>query len=105
LKTLSGVKRISGGKTLKIDLVVVDDVLKDIVISGDFFAHPENAIDDLENELRGKRLSDIDSVFEKYRGLIVLIGVSLEDIKSLIHELISGEAGGGYGWRDLYRGF
>ncbi len=85
----TGVKRIKGGKTLKIDLKTRNNYIEDIVISGDFFAYPEEVIDLIEEELRGKHLSEVDTIINKYRDRVELIGLTFDDIRILIHELMS----------------
>lgn len=83
----TGVKRIRGGKTLKIDLELKGDRIVDIVISGDFFAHPEEAIDELERELKGSSIDDITFIVNKFRDRIELVGLSIDDILELLLEL------------------
>ncbi len=85
---VTGVKRIQGGKTVKVDIRVYNGVIEDIVISGDFFAYPEEAIDQLEEELKGKKIEDVDKVLNKYRDHIELVGLTFHDLASLIRELI-----------------
>jgi lipoate-protein ligase A len=84
---ISGIRRVKGGKTLKIDMRVCDGVLADIVISGDFFAHPEEGVDELEESLKNTRVEDVDKVLAKYRDKILFTGISFNDLEALIKEL------------------
>jgi len=88
-RVFSRVKRVAGGKTLKVDVRVCGIVVEDVVISGDFFAHPEEAVEEMERVLRGKTLREAPSVIESFKGLVELVGVSLEDLKSMFEELAS----------------
>jgi len=87
----SGLRRVPEGKTLKIDLVVDEDRIKDIVISGDFFAYPTEAIEELEDDLKGSRVDEALDIVEKYRDKIVIVGASIDEIKDLLKELIMQE--------------
>jgi len=88
-KHVSRVKRVAGGKTLKIDAKICSGVIEEIVISGDFFAYPEELVDEMEHKLRGRRAGEIREILESYRGLIEFAGVSLEDIAELIMEILA----------------
>jgi len=88
-RDLSRVKRVAGGKTLKVDVRVCNSVVEDVVISGDFFAHPEEAVEEMERALRGRALREAPSVIDSFKGLVELVGASLEDLKSLFEELAS----------------
>ncbi len=87
-KWLSGIKRVRGGKTLKIDLRICGDEVREIVISGDFFAHPEEMVDKLEDSLRGSKIRDINDILESYRGKILFTGISFDDLVELINRII-----------------
>lgn len=54
---LSADYKVAGGKLLRVQLSLVGDAnsrtIESIKITGDFFMHPENAIENLENELTG----------------------------------------------------
>ena len=86
MKTLSLVKRSSRGKTIKIDLTIDEEnkVIKDIVVSGDFFAYPPEKLEELEDKLKNKHVSEVDRVIDGYRDILELVGASLDDLKELV---------------------
>jgi len=86
VKTLSLVKRSSRGKTIKIDLTIDEEnkVIKDIVVSGDFFAYPPEKLEELEDKLKNKHVSEVDRVIDGYRDILELVGASLDDLKELV---------------------
>lgn len=87
-ESLSGIKRVSGGKTLKIDLRICGDRVEEIVISGDFFAYPEELIDELENSLNGIKIDEIPVVLNSFRDKIVFTGISFNDLLELINDIL-----------------
>ncbi|MET1160113.1 MAG: lipoate protein ligase C-terminal domain-containing protein [Thermoprotei archaeon] len=85
----TGIRRVRGGKTLKIDLLVENGIVEDIVISGDFFAYPETVIDEIEDSIRGKSVSEAIDALRSFRDRVELVGISFKDLESLFIELIS----------------
>jgi lipoate-protein ligase A len=73
--------KVPGGKLLAAETEVKDGVLTTVKLMGDFFMHPEEAINDLEEALNGKKASQIDEAVEGFFGgkEITLFGVSEED--------------------------
>ncbi|MCK4444897.1 MAG: lipoate--protein ligase family protein [Thermoplasmata archaeon] len=81
------------GKFLKI-YMDFDDVINEIVITGDFFAHPEEAIDELQDNLKGARtepdvIKKILEDFFELRG-VRMYGISLEGLLMGIMECLEG---------------
>ncbi len=73
-----------GEKMLRITLGSKDDVITDILISGDFFLSPPETLEQLEEELRGTRLEE-GELKEKIQGFmkekkVDLTGIRAEDI-------------------------
>lgn len=79
----SSVYKVDGGKMIKITLAIDDGVIRDIRITGDFFVHPEDAVELLENKLVGTRIDDlvvnIDNEFAGNAN-VQLVGISTKDI-------------------------
>ncbi len=75
------IKRSNAGKTLVIDIDFKDNVITDICISGDYFAYPETLIEELEEKLKGKTLTEALKIIDTYKDKITLLGITLEDIK------------------------
>ncbi len=90
-RKFSFVKRTSMGKTLKVELTVniLEDKITEIIISGDFFAYPSEALEELELKIRGKTVEEALKIVDGYEGRMKLIGASLQDIKQLIRQVKS----------------
>lgn len=81
-----GVKKVRGGKLLKVKVVEEDGIIKEARISGDFFVHPEEAVEEIEGSLKNvnmKRVREVLKDFERKRTLRT-VGFSLEDIAEII---------------------
>ena len=92
----SVVRRVSGGKTLEV-LVEVDGecCVKRVVVGGDFFAFPEDAIDRVEEGLVG--CCGVGCVVERARSMlegVELVGVDAESIVSVLRECYGRLCGG-----------
>ena len=77
------VYKVPGGKLLKIDVHLSGHIIEDIEIRGDFFVHPEDAIDKLNEFLTGSSLDEnfVDTLTEfiMTEG-IDIFGFSAQDI-------------------------
>ncbi len=79
------------GKFLKITLDF-NEVINDIVITGDFFAHPEESIDELQENLKGVK-TDPDEIrkiledFFEQKG-VRMYGISVEGVLRGIMECL-----------------
>lgn len=88
--------KVEGGKLIKIQLRERADRIQEIKIMGDFFLHPEELIEELEEGLVGKPLKERD-LAEFIRSLMqkrgaTLLGASPEDFAKCI--LMAGGEGG-----------
>lgn len=75
--------KIPGGKLIRVKFSKREDKISDIMISGDFFLHPEDGIEELERRLTGakidwKVLQDIIENF--FNEESTLIGAKPKDI-------------------------
>ena len=50
---MHGEYKTPGGKLVAVDFEVVDGTLRDVMVSGDFFLYPEEALADLTGALEG----------------------------------------------------
>lgn len=82
----SSIKRLSGGKTVKVDLEVVDEEIKEVVISGDFFLYPEEYIHTIESELRGRRISEVAKILSTFKDRVEIVGASIEEFVDAVNE-------------------
>lgn len=83
-----GIKKVEGGKLIKVKLLEEEGMIKDIKITGDFFAYPEEAIEELEISLRNTSLMKVKENVKKFveERNIKLIGLKIEDILEVIEE-------------------
>lgn len=83
--------KIPNGKLLELSLRHTDDkIIEEIIISGDFFMHPEEAIEELELFLISKKIDetltgDINAFLDE-RGAEI-VGFSTKDLVKSIIEL------------------
>ncbi|MDQ3692562.1 MAG: biotin--protein ligase [Chloroflexota bacterium] len=98
---MHGEYKTPGGKLVVVDLTVVDDELRDVMVSGDFFLYPDEAFADLTASLEGLPADLSESeIAERVRlGLprqAELLGSSPEAIAAAVRRaLASGADGGG----------
>jgi hypothetical protein len=83
MKVCTSTKRV-GGKTVKVDIEVVNDTIVKVVISGDFFLYPEEAIHDIESRLTGRKVSEVASILDGFRGSVEFLGASIDDLVSAV---------------------
>ena len=85
---LSSSYKIPGGKLVKVKLWVDAGKIKRITILGDFFLHPEETIQAIENALVGTELNvtSIESIISKVmsESNASLIGATPEDLVTTI---------------------
>lgn len=76
-------------KTVKLDIVLSEKCeILNIIITGDFFAYPEESIEKLENKLKGcNNKVCVEETFREISDTIIL-GVNIEDLKSRIINLL-----------------
>jgi len=94
-KLLQASKKIEGGKLVRIKLKA-GEFINDIQISGDFFLHPEDAILEIEQNLRALHIDTdaeeiearIEAALAKTKG--VFVGVNSQELAALISQALSG---------------
>jgi len=78
--------RSVAGKTLEVEAEGVGGKISKLIISGDFFADPEDAVDRMEKALLWEELNK-ERILKVLEGLRVqLIGVTLEELADAILE-------------------
>jgi len=78
------VSETKSGKYLMVMVKVRDNKIEQLIINGDFFAFPEDAIDFLENIAKGMTLEEVLKYIDELE--VYLVGISKEDLKSAIKE-------------------
>jgi len=87
------VYKVKDGKLVKVQLAIENEKIKKIKIMGDFFLHPEEVIEDIEQALEGHTLDEqelsrlIKDVLTNKQA--VSLGVSPEDFARCI--MMAGE--------------
>ena len=80
--------KVKGGKMIKISLGESGGKIREVKITGDFFLHPEELIEELEETLVGKPLNEQD-LAKAIRSLLkdrdaTLLGASPQDFAKCI---------------------
>lgn len=76
-------------KTVRIDMELEDCVIKSVILSGDFFAYPEDIVERLEDALRGcGSIECVGKAFDIVEDA-VLIGTRWDTIKEEIVKLLA----------------
>lgn len=82
-------KKVVGGKLIRAE-VEFDEAIRKLKITGDFFMHPEEAIEGIENSLIGMAVSiskeELESEIKQFLEArqILLIGFSPADLAEVI---------------------
>lgn len=90
------VYKVEGGKMVKVTLTQSDGKIEWLRITGDFFLHPEDLIEEMERVLIGLPIEEgeisnsIEELIEKRNG--AMVGVAPVDIARCI--MMAGDLGG-----------
>jgi len=93
VKTGSSIKKIAGGKLIRVD-VVYSGQIERVKITGDFFLHPEELITVIEESLAGAEIplskgllvEHLEAVLKNNNATV--IGFSPEDLISVLADAI-----------------
>lgn len=81
---VTGERKVPGGKLVRVDGSVVDGKLVDVVVSGDFFLEPDEALDDIRGALEGistdVTFEAVTARVEEARGDAVMFGFAPKDV-------------------------
>ncbi|WP_300679665.1 biotin/lipoate A/B protein ligase family protein [Nocardioides sp.] len=81
---VSGERKVPGGKLVRVDGSVEDGRLVDVVVSGDFFLEPDEALDDIRAALEGisveTSFDQVTALVEAARGEAVMFGFAPRDV-------------------------
>jgi hypothetical protein len=86
------VEKIPGGKLLKLELDYDCGIISSLSIRGDFFAHPEDGFDRVEESLRDITLDDLEAAMTtalECEG-VTLYGISSGDVAQAARRIIDG---------------
>jgi len=81
--------KVEGGKLLRIDVDIENNIIQEIKINGDFFMHPEEAIILIEEKLIGIKIGEIKNKINEIikEENIEIIGFKPEDIEKAINKI------------------
>ncbi len=85
--------KVEGGKLVKVQLCSENGKIDEVKITGDFFLHPEELIEELEKTLEGSEINEglltgqIKAFIKKHKA--VLLGATPEDFAKCI--MMAGE--------------
>jgi lipoate---protein ligase len=72
--------KVPGGKLLRISADIENGIIRDIKITGDFFMHPEDAIERLEATLKGTKVDELlKAKIERAIAGATIVGASPSD--------------------------
>jgi len=82
----AALKKVPGGKTIKVEIWTKEGRIDKVLISGDFFAYPPEALEELEGALVGVEASPdaVRRVVKAFKGKLKVVGASLDDIAELV---------------------
>ena len=86
-------QKVKEGKVVKVE-VDCDNVIHDIKITGDFFIHPEDMLDEIEKSIIGlERSASVETITSTIQNRIVhrevqMMGISPGSIALLIREAL-----------------
>lgn len=83
--------KIKNGKLLQIEADLDNDTITSITITGDFFIHPESAIDGIEGTLKNSTIRQARERLETFirENDVKIIGFSVTDIITILEEMAS----------------
>ncbi len=89
-------KKVPGGKFVRVKAYLTDECkVTDIVIEGDFFAYPPDAVDELGDRVRGVFMKDALSVSRDALRGINFGGIDSETLLTLIEAALQKACGDG----------
>ena len=86
-------QKVKEGKVVKVE-IECNELIRNIRITGDFFIHPEDILDEIEKSIIGlEKSASIETIMSNIRNRIAdrdvqMIGISPESIALLISEAL-----------------
>jgi len=80
------VYKVPGGKLLKVAVEHEGGRIVEAKVTGDFFMHPEDAVERLEGRLAGVEMSEVEGAVKEALVGVVLYGVDVEAIVKALRE-------------------
>jgi hypothetical protein len=80
--------KVPGGKLLKVSVEHEGGRIVWVNVTGDFFMHPEDAVERLEERLKGARVDDVEGIVRDSMRDVGLYGVDVDSIVKSIMEAV-----------------
>ncbi|WP_048056112.1 lipoate protein ligase C-terminal domain-containing protein [Pyrococcus sp. ST04] len=83
---------------IRVEIDEEGGIAKKVIITGDFFIYPEDIVQELENSLEGRNLSELENVVESFfsvRHDIEMPYLNIEDFKIAIRKALEA-----YKWEE-----
>ncbi len=84
--TSEGRFNYKAGKLIKVRAIFQGEKIKEIKITGDFFLHPEEKIEEIENGLKDVNVNNIRGIIEEKMKNAEYAGISPEELEYVIKE-------------------
>lgn len=81
--------KVKGGKSIRVWCKYSDDRILEVRFSGDFFMHPEETVELLEERLRGADISTASNVIKEVLSSAELFGAEPEDFAEALRMAVS----------------
>lgn len=78
--------KVPNGKLLRLEVDITNNTINSIKITGDFFAHPENAITQIEKLITKQNIDDVNKIVKTYieQNNIQIIGFNSADLSTAL---------------------
>ncbi len=73
--------KVPGGKLIRVRVWHRNGIIEKVRFHGDFFIHPEEAIEELEEDLEGKRMNEAYAVIESFFSRVEYAGVGPDEFR------------------------
>ena len=73
--------KVPGGKLIRVRVAHRNRIIEKVRFNGDFFVHPEEAMEELEDMLSGKDVDEACAIMDDFLSKIELAGAGPEDFK------------------------
>lgn len=91
---MHGEYKVPGGKLVVADLEIVQDCLRDVTISGDFFLDPDTALEAMTAAIEGASVNTSEAeLAQRVRAVVYdaeLLGITPEGVAIAVRRAIAG---------------
>ena len=83
-------EKVKDGKTVKIEIGIEDNVIKSMIISGDFFAYPVEEFERFQRSFEEMTASreNLHRLIEVFQNRITLSGISFKTVEGILIRLL-----------------